>query len=156
MTLRISVVLAGFVSLSLSGCGAGKGEVSGKVTFQGKTHLVSGTVVILASDQKPYHGLIGEDGSYKIEGVPPGECKVAVSSPNPKGEQNLRGSENLRGSGRSLGGDVKTEVKFEADNAAAAAPKGWFPIDPKYEDFASSGISLTVTSGKNTLDIDLK
>src|SRR5438132_3725963 len=64
------------------GCG-GKGDVSGQVTFKGKP-LVFGTVQFEANDKTFKQGNINRDGTYSIDGVPVGEAKVAVNSPNPK------------------------------------------------------------------------
>src|SRR5262249_18625300 len=77
---RPTVALA-LLSLAVLGC-AGKGDVSGKVTYQGKP-LVWGTVQFEGSDNVLKQGNINSDGTYSIRGVATGEAKAAVSSINP-------------------------------------------------------------------------
>src|SRR5262245_11102874 len=85
--LRPGVALA-FLTLAAVGCG-GRGDVSGKVTYNGKP-LVFGTVQFEASDKTIKQANIETDGSYFIAGVPVGEAKVAVSSDNPKSRSEER------------------------------------------------------------------
>jgi hypothetical protein len=116
-------------SLLLLGCG-GRGDVNGKVTYQDKA-VVFGSVMIVGSDKKLYYGQINEDGSYKVTGVPTGEAKVAVSSPDPNQVA-------------AKGGAPKIEAKK------------WFAIPPKYGDPEKSGLKLSVNGGSNPFDIPLK
>src|SRR5262245_65353954 len=66
-----------------AGCGGGRGDASGKVTYQGKT-LVWGTVQFEGSDGTLKQCNINPDGTYSVQGLATGEAKVAVSSINPK------------------------------------------------------------------------
>jgi hypothetical protein len=123
--------------LLLAGCG-GTGDVSGKVTYKGKL-LVFGTVQFEASDKSFKQGNIDRDGSYFIEGVPVGEAKVAVNSPNPKG------------------GDFQP---LHREGRPPRPPRpdipGWFPIPAEYQDLSKPRLTYTVKSGQNAIDIDLK
>src|SRR5947209_4374509 len=74
-------VAAALLALA-AGC-AGRGNVTGKVTYQGKP-LVWGTVQFEGSDHIIKQGNIQSDGTYSLQGVATGEAKVAVSSINPK------------------------------------------------------------------------
>lgn len=121
-----AVLLLGLVS---AGCG-GKGEVSGKVTYQDKP-VVYGSVMIIASDKKPYYGQIGEDGTYTVSGVPAGEAKVVVSSPDPRQAAGKGGSPSVD-------------------------PKKWFAIPGQYGDPDKTPLKLTVNSGANKFDIPMK
>jgi hypothetical protein len=120
------------------GCAA-KGDVSGKVSYQGKP-LVFGTVQFEASDKTIKQANIKEDGTYSIAGVPVGEAKVAVSSINPQSSdfQPLHRGENLP--------PPKPRPKLP----------GWFPIPTDYQDLSKAKLTYTVTRGQNTHDIDLK
>jgi hypothetical protein len=69
-------------ALALSGCGKSKGNVSGKVTVGGKP-VYSGTISFIVGKEQPVGGPI-TDGKYKVTGVPVGEAKVVVISPEPK------------------------------------------------------------------------
>jgi hypothetical protein len=131
------LVAAALVALTATGCG-GRGDVSGKVTYKGKP-LVWGTVQFEGSDNLVKQGNINSDGTYSVRGVAAGEARAAVSSINPKSSdfQLRRGERGPRTTPRP-------EVK------------GWFPIPEKYDTPFKSGLTYTVKSGQNTIDIDLK
>src|SRR5262245_23456014 len=85
--------------LILAGCGSGVGDIAGKVTYQEKT-VCSGQVMLLASNAKAYYAQIGDDGTYSFSGIPAGEAKLAVTSPDPRAlaeaAKNPRGGEGRR------------------------------------------------------------
>src|SRR5438094_236640 len=105
---------AALLALVALGCG-GRGDVSGKVTFQGKT-VVFGTVQFEGSDGRLSQGNIGTDGSYSVRDVAVGEAKVAVSSLNPKSSD---------------------FVPMQREGGKPPPPRpdvpGWFPIPSKYD-----------------------
>ena len=74
--LLLLVVLAG-----LCGCGH-TAKITGKVTYQGRP-VRYGAVTFLSADKTVRSCAIEPDGSYAIEGVPTGEVKIGVTSPNP-------------------------------------------------------------------------
>src|SRR5262245_48576180 len=82
MRLACGLATAAALLALASGCGVGRGDVSGKVTYQGKP-LVWGTVQFEGSDGMLKQGNINSDGTYSVQGVAAGEAKVAVSSINP-------------------------------------------------------------------------
>jgi hypothetical protein len=120
-----------------AGCG-GRGDVSGKVTYQGKP-LVWGTVQFEGSDGMLKQSNINGDGTYSVKGVAAGEAKVAVSSINPNSA------------------DFQPRV-VEGKAPPPPRPKveGWFPIPEKYDTPHKSGLVYTIKSGPNAIDIDLK
>src|SRR3954468_2250572 len=128
---------AALVALVAVGCG-GRGDVSGKVTYQGKA-LVWGTVQFEGSDGMLKQGNINRDGTYSVQGLATGEAKVAVSSINPNSA------------------DFQPRV-VEGKAPPPPRPKveGWFPIPEKYDTPHRSGLTYTIKSGPNTFDIDLK
>jgi hypothetical protein len=131
-----AVALA-LLTLAAVGC-AGRGDVSGKVTYQGKP-LVFGTVQFEASDKTIKQANIKEDGTYSIPGVPVGEAKVAVSSLNPQSSD----FQPLQREGQPPRKPRKPVV-------------GWFPIPSDYEDLSKAKLTFTVKRGQNPYDIDLK
>lgn len=120
-----------------TGCG-GAGNVSGKVTYQGKP-LVWGTVQFEGSDGLIKQANINSDGTYAVQGVATGAAKVAVSSINPKSS------------------DFQPRV-VEGRPPPPPRPevKGWFPIPEKYDTPHKSGLTYTIKAGDNTIDIELK
>ena len=146
MTRRFALVVAfGVVVCTAGGC-ASKGNVTGKVTHQGKP-VTSGTVTMIASDKMPYPGMINADGSYSIANVPSGPVKVLVTSPRPAGENRVAPPIG--------GGD--TDISKGPDPAAVqAAPDGWFPIPDKYGDPTTTTLTGTVRSPMVTIDLTLE
>ncbi|VTR93238.1 Uncharacterized protein OS=Blastopirellula marina DSM 3645 GN=DSM3645_29326 PE=4 SV=1 [Gemmata massiliana] len=138
---RIRITVAGcaaLVGLALCGCGGAQtGDVTGRVTYQGK-RLAFGSVVFMARGEKsePVVCAIGPDGTYTAKGVPVGEVQVGVASPDPRTPLELRGDQKPL--------------------PLAADPKLWFPIPTQYSYPLTSGLSRTVTAGPNTHDIELK
>jgi hypothetical protein len=120
-----------------AGC-SGVGNVSGKITYGGKT-LVWGTVQFEGSDGIIRPANIEPDGSYCVTGVPTGEVKVAVSSINPKSSD---------------------FVPMQREGGPPPPPrpevKGWFEIPKKYDTTFNSGLSYTIKRGDNKIDIELK
>jgi hypothetical protein len=133
---RPPAALALLVLVAL-GCG-GRGNVSGKVTYQGKP-LVFGTVLFEGSDGSLRQGNIGRDGSYAIRDVAPGEAKVAVSSLNPKSS------------------DFVPMIR-EGGKPPPPRPDipGWFPIPEKYDAPFTSGLTYPIKGGNNEINIELK
>jgi hypothetical protein len=131
--------------LLFTGCG-GTGDLSGKVTYNGKP-VVYGTVVVMGSDGITKSGTIQPDGSYTVSGIRTGTAKIAVSSPQPPG------SVPPKKGGRDREDDDKPPV-----NDPPAPPeviKNWVPIPNKYGDPAKSEITVEVKSGQK-FDIELK
>jgi hypothetical protein len=135
---RWAVAAALLVAASAAvGCG-GRGDVTGKVTYRGRA-LVWGTVQFEGSDGMLRQGNIKGDGTYSVQGVAAGEAKVAVSSINPSSA------------------DFQPRV-VEGKAPPPPRPKveGWFPIPERYDTPHKSGLTYTIKSGPNTIDIELK
>jgi hypothetical protein len=130
---------AAFALLPLVALGcAGKGDVTGRVTYKGKP-LVWGTVQFEGSDRLVKQGNINPDGTYTVQGVATGEAKVAVSSINPKSSD---------------------FVPMQREGMKPPPPrpevKGWFPIPEKYDAPYKSGLTYPVRRGENKIDIELQ
>jgi hypothetical protein len=125
----ISCLLGPLVAL-VTGCGAGTGDVTGTVSYQGKP-VASGTVLIVGADSLPYYGSIQEDGTYTVPNVPLGLGKIAISCPQ---RVSAKGAEF---------------AKRRSD------PKKWFPLPEKYRDFAASGLTVNVAAGETMQDLEL-
>jgi hypothetical protein len=126
------------LTLAALGCGGRRGDVSGKVTYQGKP-LVFGTVQFEAGDGTFKQANIDKDGNYAIQGLPVGEAKAAVNSPDPNS------------------GDFQP-LRREGDPPPPPRPKftGWFRIPADYQNLAKPQLSYTIKSGQNSIDIELK
>lgn len=78
--------LAAFtLSFSSLGCSPAKGEVSGKVTYNGAPlDKPGGNIVFVSAGGLQIVAPIAADGTYKATDVPRGDMKIAVYYPNPK------------------------------------------------------------------------
>src|SRR5438105_473273 len=131
------LLTAALLTLIASGC-AGRGDISGKVTYKGKP-LVWGTVQFEGSDKVIKQGNINSDGTYSVEGVATGEAQAAVSSINPKSA------------------DFQTRLPPRAPRLNAPEQvQGWFPIPEKYDTPFKSGLSYPIKAGQNHIDIQLQ
>jgi hypothetical protein len=128
-------LLGGLLCLTVIGCGPGRGDLSGKITYQGKS-LRSGSISVLDSEGVPKSGLIQDDGSYLVQDIGAGPIKIAVISPDP---------------GQSQPRPRKKDVPPPKVDRT-----GWFAIPEKYSDFDKSELSFDLRSGPNAWNIDLK
>ncbi len=130
------------LALLIVGC-AGKGNVSGKVTYKG-TPLPYGNVQIQSGNGTIFVAEIKEDGSYSISGVPTGTSKLAVSCVDPAAVDFAKA---MSAAGKDTSGKAKM-------------PKGsledFNKIPAKYADFSTSGLTLELKSGDQTFDIKLE
>jgi hypothetical protein len=121
-----------------SGCGPGRGDVNGQITYQGR-RLLQGSLQVLPADKVIRYAFI-ENGSFHLRGLPAGAARFAVNSPDPRAQRVARrGSEHRE--------------KVEAGTAARADK--WFAIPEKYASFETSGLALEIHSGENRFDIAL-
>ena len=125
------------VVLMLSALGYGRGNVSGKVTYQDKP-VPFGTVLFEGSDGSIHQSDIKTDGSYSIQGMAVGEAKVAVNSPNPRSS------------------DLTPVSKTGQKPVLHPDVPGWFPIPEKYSSPDRSELKYTIKSGNNVINIELK
>ena len=134
-----SGLLAALLSLGLSGCGAGAGDVSGTVRYRGKA-LTQGTIQFLGRDGIPRAATIAADGSYALT-MPAGDTKVIVTSVDE--ERMRRFTTTLSGRGGRV--------------ASPTLPtQGLSRIPQRYADWDASGLTILVVSGKNDNDVTLR
>jgi hypothetical protein len=149
MTIRpyrpAAAVFAAAVAFGLTGCGGDDCVLKGKVTYQGKP-VVYGAVIVVGPDGLRRKGGLRDDGSYEIDKLPRGLCKISVHSPEPR-DRNALPPEMRR-----------------PPNGPAGAPADLPPIDKskwmelpdQYADPDASGVTTTINGGENHFDIELK
>jgi hypothetical protein len=155
---RVAVVLLTLVSLSLlcAGCSNYGGEVSGRVTMDGKM-VQTGHVIITSDNGLSAQGQITDDGTYTVQRPPKGKCKVTVIS-TPPGQ--LLGGGGLSGGvgstatgGKGAGGD---ETKQPEIPTGSGKKIEYIEIPAKYGDVKSTPFSIDITSSSQTFNIDMK
>jgi hypothetical protein len=120
-----------------TGCGSGTAEVTGTVRYNGKP-LPSGTVQFLGSDGVPHSAPIQADGTYTAR-VPVGPAKVIVSCV----DETRLNQFTARSADRNGRG-------------APVPPAGGFSLIPqRYADWNSSGLTVTIESGRTVQDFAL-
>src|SRR5262249_17301161 len=149
----------------LAGCGSGFGDVTGKVTYKSRP-LASGTVMILASDGRPYDGAIDATGSYAIRKVPTGPARIAVTSLHPMApvasvahRESKNGKEAKKSETRLValedpkGASAKSMATMKS--AVTPANPSTSAIPTRYGSFAASPLTVTIAPGRSTHDIEL-
>jgi hypothetical protein len=137
---RLSVALATALAAASCATTPETGTVTGKVTalnpHSGEVEPVPfGHVYChhLDSD-RPFAGAIVE-GRYEVRGVPAGEVKVLVLSPQPDPDDP---------------GDPVNDGGFRPD------PRKWFPLPKRYEEVDATPLKLVVRPGTQSFDIELR
>lgn len=124
----------------LTGCGGGKGSVSGKVMYNG-TALPFGSVQFMTPGGA-FVSEIGSDGSYSLTGIPTGSATISVTCQDPKYA------------------DYMKQLSASSRDPKAPKPKGrpedYSKIPSKYSDFSTSGLTYEIKSGTQTHNIELK
>jgi hypothetical protein len=150
----VAVALLALGVVGVAGCGPGRGDVKGRVTFLGKP-VVFGGVVMMGSDDKSVTGNIDAEGNYTVRGVRAGAVRVAVVSPDPASvyADRLKGVKSMLPKRKQ---DRLAHLPSAPDGAPPFDRSKWFPLPRQYEQVETSGITATIHSGDNTFDIELK
>jgi hypothetical protein len=120
--------------------------VSGKVAYKGEP-VTFGAVAIYGADGQTASGRIDADGHYTVDKVPIGDVKMAVLTPNPT---------TPKGSSK---GRLKSKGKVKYSGAEVPSMdwvSKFVAIPARYKDPDQSGLTFTVKSGEQTIDLDLK
>ena len=176
------LLAAGLGSLfGLTGCGGGKGDVSGKVSFNGAA-LKGGNVSLVSDGGGPsFSGAIQEDGTYRIPDVRAGTYKVCVETESLKPQTNIGGPANKSGPPPGMGGrsapggppdplknaskiksgppkDVEVPEGYNPAGLAVvqANAKKYVQIPSTYAKAETTDITFKAEGGPQTFDIELK
>lgn len=133
-------LLAGVLAATLPGCTPKDGRVAGVVTVAGKP-ATGGTISFVAPTGSAFTARIEPDGSYDLNGVPPGDMIVLVFGPPQD---------------RSIRSDPVSREKMKAGQHQAPQPKTGPAIPQRYSQAATSPVVISVTPGPNQVPIDLK
>jgi hypothetical protein len=151
--------------LFIAGCtsrrGEEQGEVSGKVTYNGKP-LPGGRISFYGAKGYNGEGIISPQGEYSLH-APLGEVQIRVDNtilrPNSEEEQEKakrfgKGKANLvklKPWQQKEGGDKKTEEMTTSHGVTGR----YVPIPKRYINPNTSGLKYTVKPGSQTFDIEL-
>src|SRR5262245_2998889 len=126
-----------------AGCGSPPGTVSGTVKVNGQP-LPKGLITFLSEvgNKDPYSAQI-IDGKYQTSPIPAGPAKVMIIP----GLESAAPSEPPK---EGQGNDLMPTVQ------PGRVKKPGLVVPDKYQNAETSGLSLTVKSGENTFDVDMK
>jgi len=142
--------------LGAAGCGLGSstGTVTGKVTYKGNV-VKGGTVTFVSAPGKPSASVvIQEDGSYEIPSIATGPVKICVDTsglrPRAKG---AGGPPPAKSYGPPPGSDGPGGYRVTPSEDGS---KNYVAIPENYADAEKSGLTYTVTGGKQEHNISLQ
>jgi len=141
--------------LLAAGCSS-QGTITGTVTYKGKP-IPEGSVQFMPENGSPTVSAVINDGKYTAEKVPVGPAKVAISSLyNPGGPATFM-AQMMQG-GKGGGPPEEAQIPEEARKvfSGGGAPQKGTKIPDKYGDVQNSGLSYTVTGGKQIKDFNLE
>ena len=155
-----------------------RGKVTGKVTMSTGELLPVGTITFVPVSGKGNIAStsISPDGTYELE-VPSVECKISIDNRNvgkkPPAPVGSSGGGNVippgmagppggmagkAGPPKDKGGDIEKRMKESGQapvSTGAVQPGTYKPINSKYYDPETSGLTFGVKSGSQTFDITL-
>ena len=154
-----SVVLIGCSFMLLAGCGGGgdgftgpRGQVSGKVTFNGQPVPAGSTVVFQTGEGKSYlaSGVVEADGTYELQydrqaNIPGVKYLVQITPPA-----------GAAGDGTPVDPMKMDMTKTDVKQAKKSAKSATSVFPAKYFSSLTSGLSFEVKKGGNTADFDLQ
>jgi hypothetical protein len=153
---RFVVWLAPAATVLLLGCGGGKGDITGEVTYKGEPISV-GRITFLSqvgnNEVKSAHIIRGK---YTITGFPAGSVRISIESFEPPEKDIL---ENTKKVDISAAGRMKEFMKGpppELIEMASGPPLKFVPIPLSYANPESSNLTYEVKRGAQTFDIPLK
>lgn len=129
------------LAVMLLGCRVRTGEISGKVTYQGKP-LPSGRISLFCEGgEKPVLSRSISDGVYSISDVPVGKAQVTVITFQTRYDP--------------IPGEPEVKSPPPPDVVTAPPPGPYVPIPARYRMADTSGLSVTIVGGRQTQDWEL-
>ena len=150
------VLLLPLFLLCAVGCSKGKStpaSVSGKVTLKDQP-VTGGTVTFHFENDGTlagtYRAEIGTDGTYGLTSLPAGEAKVSIETES----INTAGRPKPEEYGKRRGRVMKSSPAPSGVEVGKAQTK-YMPIPRKYADPKTSGLTVTLTKGKQEKNFPL-
>lgn len=161
------------VFLACGGCGGSDVTVAGRITNKNGKPVTWGTVTVVAADNRTYSAPIKPDGSYEVSGLPRGQYRIAVVSPNPtptvippgerKAAPTPAPANASKGVAKADQPRVENRRAFGIDPTIPPpdipAPRNpppagqWYPIPGKYSNPHTSGLGVSAADGRTSRDI---
>jgi hypothetical protein len=133
----------------------GTATISGTVTYKGEP-LTAGYVAFYDTNGQTASGRIDADGHYTVYKAPVGEVKVAVFTIDPTAKPPVGLTKKKQPGGVYEEAMAKSKQTSNGEMIAPARPGKFVPIPARYKDPEQSGLTFTVKSGSQTIDLDLQ
>jgi len=143
-----SLACLSVIFFPLMGCSGSKGpetgEITGKVTLDGKPVTAGRVRIVAADDTNSASGPIAEDGTYKVVGGPVGtSVKIAVQTKDSQFTMGPPSKPPKEGAG-------------SLEHLQTKQPNTLYVKTPdRYEQIESSGITTQIPSGKGPHQFDI-
>jgi hypothetical protein len=140
--------------LAATGCGPGRGTLSGKVLYQGKP-LPGGWITFRPADpaENTVHALIDENGNYESPPLPAGDVAIGVDN---REWAPTHGSPISPPGGAKLPAESRPKDGGAQGGSSNKLPGSYVPIPDKYYNADTSGLHYTVKKGADTHNIELQ
>jgi hypothetical protein len=153
---RLVVWLLPAGALLLLGCGGGRGDITGEVTYNGEPVSVGRITFLSQIDKQEVKSAHIIRGKYTIPAFPAGPAQITVESFEPPDSETLK---NARMSKVQPAGGMKEFMKPlppELLEMADGPPLKFVPIPLAYANPEASGLTYEVKKGPQIFDIPLK
>ncbi len=127
--ITTGAVLAGLVALAPAAFAQGGAALSGRVTRAGGTDVMAGAAVVVEELRR--EARTGADGTYRIEGLTPGEYHVSVRA---DGYSSRRTEVTVAAAGATLNLEVDLDLHFAEVLSVSPNPK------PQFESFQPTSV----------------
>jgi hypothetical protein len=138
------------------GCGGGRGDISGEVTYKGELVSVGRITFLSQVDKQEVKSAHIIRGKYSIAGFPAGPVKITVESFEPPDPEILQNTKSL--AKVKPAGGMKEHMPGpppELLEMADGPPLKYVPIPRDYSNSETSGLTYEVTKGPQTHNIPL-
>jgi hypothetical protein len=153
---RLVVCLIPAGALLLLGCGGGRGDITGEVTYKGEPVSVGRITFLSQVDKQEVKSAHIIRGKYTIAAFPAGPVKISVESFEPPDPEILKGTKLQK---VQPAGGMKEFMKGpppELLEMADGPPLKFVPIPLVYANPESSDLTYDVKKGPQTYDLPLK
>jgi hypothetical protein len=161
--------MAGFLVLTglVVGCGSGRGELTGKVIYNGKP--VPGGNIKLTINGTDFVSGLSSDGTYEFYDLTPGQAVLTIDNENlnPDKKRPEYGDKG-KGMGKMMAKMANERMKYEGRAASgvsgndlspelkAEMAKRYVKIPVKYTNTQTSDAKVLIKAGRNEHDFVLK
>src|SRR5262245_32734665 len=153
---RLVAWLAPAGLLLLAGCGAGKGDITGQVTYKGQPLSVGRITFVGQGGKQEAVSAYIKRGKYTVHKCPAGPVKISIESIEPPDPEKLQGTKTrIENMPMARGMKERMKIDPELEELASGPPLQHMVIPLKYANPETSGLTYQVKWGAQEHNIDL-